>query len=88
MLHTAIPLLGVRGGAIGDGSSAIRPNAKQPCRSRGLPCARKGWRGLVAKCRNSRYEPASARALGGSKGQEFVIAGYTVGGASFDAMVF
>ncbi len=51
-----------------------------------------GLEGLVAKRRDSLYE--SGRRSGAwqkmrvNKGQEFVIAGYTVGGATFDALVF
>jgi bifunctional non-homologous end joining protein LigD len=48
--------------------------------------------GLVAKRRDSRYEPGQ-RSRAGQKmrfnqGQEFVIDGYTVGGTTFDALVF
>jgi ATP-dependent DNA ligase len=48
--------------------------------------------GLVAKRRNSRYEPG-LRSGGWQKmrinaGQEFVIGGYTVGTSTFDALVF
>src|SRR5437764_761387 len=51
-----------------------------------------GLEGLVAKRRNSRYE-AGQRSGAWQKmrinvGQEFVIAGYTVGGKTFDALVF
>src|SRR3954447_9362915 len=48
--------------------------------------------GLVAKNRNSRYE--SGQRTGAwqkmrlNQGQEFVIGGYTVGGSTFDALVF
>jgi DNA ligase D-like protein (predicted ligase) len=48
--------------------------------------------GLVAKRRDSRYEPGQRsgawRKMRINKGQEFVIGGYTVGGATFDALVF
>jgi bifunctional non-homologous end joining protein LigD len=51
-----------------------------------------GFEGLVAKHRDSRYEPGqrsgSWQKMRINKGQEFVIAGYTVGGATFDALVF
>src|SRR5437867_8909671 len=51
-----------------------------------------GLEGLVAKRRDSRYEPGQRsgawRKMRINKGQEFVIAGYTVGGATFDALVF
>ncbi len=51
-----------------------------------------GLEGLVAKKRNSRYE-AGQRSGAWTKmrvneGQEFVIAGYTIGGRTFDAVVF
>jgi ATP-dependent DNA ligase len=51
-----------------------------------------GLEGLVAKRRDSRYEPGQR---GGSwlkmrlnRGQEFVIAGYTPGPRTFDAIIF
>src|SRR2546426_9938198 len=51
-----------------------------------------GLEGLIAKRRDSRYEPGQRsgtwRKMRINKGQEFVIAGYTVGGATFDALVF
>jgi bifunctional non-homologous end joining protein LigD len=51
-----------------------------------------GLEGLVAKRRDSRYEPGMRsgawQKMRVNQGQEFVIGGYTVGGASFDAMVF
>jgi len=51
-----------------------------------------GLEGLVAKRRSSRYE--TGRRSGAwqkmrvDRGQEFVIGGYTVGGTTFDALVF
>ena len=51
-----------------------------------------GLEGLVAKRRNSRYEPG--RRSGAwmkmriNRGQEFVIGGYTIGPRSFDALIF
>jgi ATP-dependent DNA ligase len=53
---------------------------------------RLGLEGLVAKRRDSRYE-AGARVGAWVKmrvndGQEFVIGGYTLGGRTFDALVF
>lgn len=52
-----------------------------------------GLEGLIAKRRDSIYEPGlrsgawqKMRII--NKGQEFVIGGYTVGGKSFDALVF
>src|SRR5260370_26144658 len=51
-----------------------------------------GLERLVAKRRKSRYEPGRRsgawQKMRINKGQEFVIAGYTVGGATFDALVF
>src|SRR5207245_4991639 len=51
-----------------------------------------GLEGLVAKRRDSRYEPGRRsgawQKMRINKGQEFVIAGYTVGGSTFDALVF
>ena len=51
-----------------------------------------GLEGLVAKRRDSVYEPGlrsgSWQKMRVNKGQEFVIGGYTIGGATFDAMVF
>jgi bifunctional non-homologous end joining protein LigD len=48
--------------------------------------------GLVAKNRNSRYEPGQRsgawQKMRINQGQEFVIGGYTVGGSTFDALVF
>jgi DNA ligase D-like protein (predicted ligase) len=51
-----------------------------------------GLEGLVAKRLNSRYEPGKRsgawQKMRINQGQEFVIGGYTLGGASFDALVF
>jgi ATP-dependent DNA ligase len=51
-----------------------------------------GLEGLVAKRRDSRYEPGQRsgawRKMRVNHGQEFVIGGYTVGGSTFDALVF
>lgn len=51
-----------------------------------------GLEGLVAKRRGSRYEPGLRsgewQKLRVNQGQEFVIGGYTLGGATFDALVF
>lgn len=48
--------------------------------------------GLVAKARDSRYEPGlrsgAWQKMRINQGQEFVIGGYTIGGAAFDAVVF
>jgi DNA ligase D-like protein (predicted ligase) len=48
--------------------------------------------GLVAKRRNSVYEPGERSGawlkMRINQGQEFVIGGYTVGGATFDALIF
>lgn len=50
-----------------------------------------GLEGLVAKRRNSRYEPGVRSGawmkMRVNRGQEFVIAGYTVGTKTFDAVV-
>jgi len=51
-----------------------------------------GLEGLVAKKTSSRYEPGirsgAWQKMRIQTGQEFVIGGYTVGGATFDALVF
>jgi ATP-dependent DNA ligase len=51
-----------------------------------------GLEGLVAKRIDSRYEPGlrsgAWQKMRVNRGQEFVIGGYTVGGATFDAVVF
>jgi bifunctional non-homologous end joining protein LigD len=51
-----------------------------------------GLEGLIAKRRNSRYEAGQRSGawlkMRVNAGQEFVIGGYTVGGATFDALVF
>lgn len=51
-----------------------------------------GFEGLVAKRRNSFYEPGKRsgawRKMRVNQGQEFVIGGYTVGGSTFDALIF
>jgi len=51
-----------------------------------------GLEGLVAKRRDSSYEPGQRsgawQKMRVNQGQEFVIAGYTVGGTTFDALVF
>ena len=51
-----------------------------------------GFEGLVAKNRRKRYEPGlrsgAWQKMRVNRGQEFVIGGYTVGGSSFDALVF
>ncbi len=51
-----------------------------------------GFEGLVGKRRSSRYEPGlrtgSWMKMRVNQGQEFVIGGYTVGGATFDALIF
>jgi bifunctional non-homologous end joining protein LigD len=50
-----------------------------------------GLEGLVAKRRNSRYEPGQRSGawmkMRVNRGQELVIGGYTVGGSTFDALV-
>jgi ATP-dependent DNA ligase len=51
-----------------------------------------GLEGLVAKRRDSHYEPGlrsgAWQKMCVKQGQEFVIGGYTVGGKTFDALVF
>ena len=51
-----------------------------------------GLEGLVAKNRKSRYESGlrsgAWQKMRVNRGQEFVIGGYSVGGATFDALVF
>jgi DNA ligase D-like protein (predicted ligase) len=51
-----------------------------------------GLEGLVAKLRTSRYEPGQRsgawRKMRVNQGQEFVIGGYTIGGSTFDALIF
>ena len=51
-----------------------------------------GLEGLVAKRRDSRYEPGLRSGawlkMRLNRGQEFVIGGYTIGGVTFDALVF
>jgi bifunctional non-homologous end joining protein LigD len=50
------------------------------------------FEGLVAKRRNSRYEPGKRsgawRKMSVNRRQDFVIGGYTAGGATFDAVIF
>lgn len=50
------------------------------------------FEGLVAKNLNSAYEPGMRsgawRKMRVNQGQEFVIGGYTIGGRSFDALIF
>jgi len=51
-----------------------------------------GLEGLVAKRRNSRYESGQRsgawQKMRVNRGQEFVIGGYTIGGRTFDAIIF
>jgi ATP-dependent DNA ligase len=83
-------------------ASKVLPKLREPVRySPALPGSMadlmqsvkaQGLEGLIAKCRDSRYEPGQR--LGAwlkmrvNQGQEFVIGGYTVGCSSFDALVF
>ena len=75
-------------------SESIResPELKAGLRDLVASVRAQGLEGLVAKRRDSRYEPGQRsgawRKMRINKGQEFVIAGYTVGGATFDALVF
>jgi DNA ligase D-like protein (predicted ligase) len=54
-------------------------------------CAQ-GFEGLVAKRRDSKYEPGERSGAWAkmrvNQAQEFIIGGYTVGGATFDALIF
>jgi bifunctional non-homologous end joining protein LigD len=51
-----------------------------------------GFEGLVAKRRDSRYEPGLRSGkwmkMRVNRGQEFVIGGYTIGANTFDALIF
>lgn len=51
-----------------------------------------GFEGLVAKNRRKRYEPGQRtgawQKMRVHRGQDFVIGGYTLGGSTFDAVVF
>jgi bifunctional non-homologous end joining protein LigD len=51
-----------------------------------------GLEGLVAKRRDSKYEPGERSGawakMRTNQAQEFVIGGYTVGGSTFDALIF
>lgn len=51
-----------------------------------------GLEGLIAKRRNSRYEPGQRTGawmkMRVTQGQEFVIGGYTIGTRTFDALIF
>ncbi len=51
-----------------------------------------GFEGLVAKRRNSAYEPGlrsgAWQKMRVNRSQEFVIGGYTRGGSTFDALIF
>ena len=51
-----------------------------------------GFEGLVAKRRDSRYEAGlrsgAWQKMRVNRGQEFVIGGYTLGGHTFDAVIF
>jgi bifunctional non-homologous end joining protein LigD len=51
-----------------------------------------GLEGLIAKRRNSPYEPGERSGawlkMRVNEGEEFVIGGYTIGGATFDALIF
>jgi ATP-dependent DNA ligase len=68
------------------------PELKAGLKDRVASVRAQGLEGLIAKRRDSRYEPGQRsgawQKMRINKGQEFVIAGYTVGGATFDALVF
>jgi bifunctional non-homologous end joining protein LigD len=69
-------------------SPVLQASLKDPIHS----VKAQGLEGLVAKRRNSRYEPGQRsgawQKMRINRGQEFVIGGYTLGGATFDALVF
>ena len=64
----------------------------RPCADLIASVKAQGLEGLVAKRRDSRYEPGlrsgAWQKMRVNHGQEFVIGGYTVGGKTFDALVF
>src|SRR5882672_9044019 len=80
----------------------ILPKLDEPiCYSQELPASladliqavkTQGLEGLVAKRRSSRYESGQRsgawQKMRINRGQEFLIGGYTVGGSTFDALVF
>jgi bifunctional non-homologous end joining protein LigD len=72
----------------------IRYSPELPGRVTDLVLAVKaqGLEGLVAERRDSRYEPGERtgawRKMRVNQEQEFVIGGYTVGGSTFDAVIF
>jgi len=51
-----------------------------------------GFEGIVAKRRSSRYEPGKRsgawQKMRVNRAQQFVIGGYTIGGSTFDAIIF
>ena len=79
----------------------VLPKLKEPCRYSGALDAKlpdlvasvraQGLEGLVAKRRDSRYEPGvrsgAWQKMRVNRGQEFVIGGYTHGTKTFDALV-
>ena len=62
------------------------------CRCSSQSVKAQGFEGLVAKRRDSRYEPGlrsgAWQKMRVNRGQEFVIGGYTLGTKTFDALVF
>jgi DNA ligase D-like protein (predicted ligase) len=80
----------------------VLPKLKEPCRYTGALDAKlsdliasvkaQGLEGLVAKRRDSRYEPGLRSGawlkMRVNRGQEFVIGGYTHGTKTFDSLVF
>ena len=69
------------------------PSGRLSCLSDLVSAAKaQGFEGLVAKRGDSRYRPGARsgawQKMRINQGQEFVIGGYTVGGALFDALVF
>ncbi len=83
-------------------ATKILPKLKEPVRGAGSLDAlldvlitsvkQQGLEGLVAKRLDSRYEPGQRsgawQKMRLNQGQEFVIGGYTIGGRTFDALVF
>jgi len=75
-------------------SEPIRPSPELPGTLDELVHAVRvqGFEGLVAKRRDSQYEPGQRSGAWAkmrvNRAQEFVIGGYTVGGRTFDALIF
>src|SRR5450755_1931512 len=67
-------------------------NLRRPCPDLIASVKASGLEGLVAKRRDSAYEAGMRsgawRKMRVNRGQEFVIGGYTLGGKTFDALIF